>query len=174
MMLKIDYIENLSCTNTKELSKEQFESLIDRADLDVLARRLESGEWSDEAKRRAPAVLWQASFREHRRTSQNAVPNGLFGLDVDHLPGDPDEAWRRLAEGRTEALGIVLGHKSIGGHGLHVVAQCRPGLRTLAENQLWLAEELQLPYDEKCKDWARCWILAPRRYFYFVDEDLWR
>lgn len=170
--MKMDYIDNLMSKETKPLTHERFITLIHNMDLDTLANRLLSGRADEEEKRKAPAVMWQASYEGNVRQSNCAIPNGLFALDVDNLKEEPDEVWRERIEKRVEELEIVLCHKSIGGHGLHIVALCQENFCTIAENQAWLASQLELPYDEKCKDWARCWILVPHRYIYYLNPEI--
>lgn len=157
------------------LTEQKFNELLDSKEIADLARGLADGTKTADDKKRGAAVCWQCSYRDGKRSNENAIPNGLFGIDIDakdfYAGDDPDKLWERIKP-HIDDLGIVVVHRSISGNGMHIVALCRPGFTTIAENQAWLAQYLHTGYDTACHDWARCFILAPRDYFYFVDNDI--
>lgn len=146
------------------LSRRVFEQLIDAPWLQALCGQIAAGD--KEKKRELPAVMWQATFEGKKRANANAISSGLFQLDVDHA--DPDEIWARVRP-RLEELGIYVVHKTASREGIRIVAKCRPGFRTLLENQLWLAGQIEVKPDTACKDFARLGFVCQRSYFYHYN-----
>ena len=122
-----------------------------------------------ELKKRLPIITWQASF-PHRRLNAEAVPSGLFMLDVDHVD-KPGELWNSIV-GRREELGIVFASKTSSQHGLRIVARCRPEFTTIAQCQEWLAKEINVEPDPACKDWARPSYVVPSEFWYYINAAL--
>ena len=152
-------------------------------------------------KRLLPAVTWQSCFDGKLRTDANAKPTGLFCIDVDihHEPQFKDicqqngieaayawaekEAqdramrWARMQKEEDsglwnhEPLGIVAIHISPSGTGVHVIAVCDEGCKTIAENQQRLARILETSYDVVCKDWARIYFVTPLSDWTYLDLD---
>lgn len=125
-----------------------------------------------ELKKQLPIITWQASF-PGRRVANEAVPSGLFMLDIDDID-NPFEMWNGICR-RTEELGIVVAHATPSRRGLRLVAKCRKEFKTIAECQQWLAEQLHLEkFDAVCKDWARASYAVPADYvFYMNGQALW-
>lgn len=121
-------------------------------------------------KRSLPLVTWQASFPNGIRKNSEAVPSGLFMLDIDHVDR-PRELWNRIEPRRGE-LGIVFSSMTPSTKGLRVVAECREEYTTLAQCQEWLAGEMGTPYDAVCKDMARASFLTHESYIYYMDWTL--
>jgi len=156
---------------------------------------------SEVYKIQLPAVTWQARFGGKLRNDSNAQPTGMFCLDVDihHEPEFKDvlmskgkdaaiawaeegarvcaECWalRQKEEdsdfSQIGNLGILGIHISPSGTGVHVIANCHPSCKTIAENQARLARLLGTSYDEVCKDWARIFFLTPREDWTYLDLD---
>lgn len=143
-----------------------FLSTIEEPSMTACAVRIAAG--STALRRQMPAVTWQAFFPSGRREGGDAVPNGLFVLDIDRVE-DPDALWRRIVPRRRE-LGIRIAHKTLSTHGMRLVAECQPACETLEENQLWLATELEAEAYTKCKEWTRLSTLVPKHYFYLLDD----
>ena len=120
-----------------------------------------------ELKKQLPVVTWQAFF-EGRRVSKEAIPSGLFMLDIDHVE-DPYDLYSKKIAGRSKELGIVFAGMTASTHGLRLVAKCLPTLHSIEECQRWLASNLKVECDEVCKDWARCSFLVHESYTYFMD-----
>lgn len=125
----------------------------------------------DELKKKLPVITWQAWFDKARKNAE-AHPNGLFMLDVDHLKEPPETVYAQKIAGKIDLLGIVAVHKTISCQGLRVVAFLNPNLKTLAENQRWLARNLMLENDEACKDWARSSFIVPFDYFMYLKAEI--
>ena len=120
-------------------------------------------------KKRLPIVTWQAYFPNGSRKNAEAVPSGLFMLDIDHVD-EPNQVYLNKVAGRIDELGIMVVHKTPSTKGLRIVALCRPEFKTIAENQQWMAAQLGLAeYDEACNDLARASYLVPEQYFYYRD-----
>lgn len=157
------------CLSVKDipqpLGRERFEQLVRVPWLKELADKIAAGDL--EAKRRLPAATWQASYGGYRRADENAVPSGLFALDVDHIE-DPRALFDSFAE-RIEELGIYIVHKTPSCKGLRVVAACRKEFATIMEHQAWLAKEIGVEHDACTKDWARLSFLVPEDYFYYYN-----
>ena len=127
-----------------------------------------------ELKKGLPVVTWQSYFPS-KRLAKEAEPSGLFMLDIDHV----DDPWKLYSERMCNSdikreLGIVFIGKTASCHGLRIVAKCRPGLKTIADCQRWLASNLKVDYDGVCKDWARCSFLVHDSYTYYMDaQGIW-
>lgn len=125
-----------------------------------------------ELKKRLPVITWQASF-EGKRLAKEAMPSGLFMLDIDHID-NPFKMYSEVVTSRIKELGIVYVGKTASCHGLRIVAKCLPTLTTLADCQKWLASNLKVEYDDVCKDFARCSFLVHDSYTYYMDaKTIW-
>ena len=97
------------------------------------------------AKKRLPAVMWQASFGGGTRSNKNAIPSGLYMLDLDHLEGNTAKIASEQIVPHIKECGICLIHTTPSGHGLRVVArmmQAQSAFKTISEFQVWLAEKI--------------------------------
>ena len=120
-------------------------------------------------KKRLPIITWQAYFPNGRRKNNEAVPSGLFMLDIDHVD-EPNKLYYTKITSRIDELGIMVVHKTPSTKGLRIVAKCRPEFTSIAENQQWMANELGLEeFDEACNDLARASYIVPEDYFYYRD-----
>lgn len=156
---------DLFCNATDNQSMIQIAALI--------AKAVKAGnrDQKDKLKKKLPIVTWQAWF-ENERKNNEAHPNGLYMLDVDHLKELPEKVYAQKIAGRLKELQIVLVHKTISCEGIRIVAKCRKGFNTIVDNQRWLANELGLEMDEACKDWARSSFLVPYNYFLYHDATI--
>lgn len=159
---EVDFITNSFDTTPKPLYDEgHLEQLMLQPSVEVDVRNIREGH--DEAKRYLPAVVWGGHFLHGRRRQGDVASSGLFCQDVDHVADCPDEVRRYYADhfgGREEELGIVFAHVSPSGTGLHVVCLCQMGLRSIADNQAWLASVTCSEYDPVCKDMGRIFYLS--------------
>jgi len=147
------------------LTREVFETVIDSLVVKEICALVAQGD--KEAKKRLPAATWMAHFKEGSKRDRNlAAPSPFVALDIDHVP-QPDEMARRIVA-LAQELSIFIVHKTPSLEGLRVVA-LRKGEMSIEENQAWLAERLQTPYDPVCKDLGRLFFLVPREYFYLYD-----
>lgn len=127
----------------------------------------ENKEKRSELKKKLPVITWQAYF-EGRRLNKNAIPSGLFMLDIDHVE-DPHALYSEKVASRIKELGIVYVGKTASCHGLRIVAKCLPTLHTLEECQRWLASNLKIEFDGVCKDFARCSFMVHDSYTYYMN-----
>jgi hypothetical protein len=128
-------------------------------------------------KRQLPFITWQASFKDHRRSNANAIPSGLFMLDVDKVENMDDFRQNVIAPAIQNAkqLGIVAIHLTPSQHGFHFIAKCPQGVTTLEGCQRWLTAQLGImTYDETCKDFARGSFAVPLAAYDYLDPvGLW-
>lgn len=125
------------------------------------------------AKKRLPAVMWQASFNGKARKNENAIPSGLYMLDLDHLEGNTAQIASTFMS-KVNECGIMLIHTTPSGHGLRVVARmmAAQGFSTIGEYQLWLAAQLGFApeqVDTATHDLARMSFVPPENYVHFMD-----
>ena len=125
------------------------------------------------AKKRLPAVMWQASFNGKSRKNENAIPSGLYMLDLDHLEGNTAQIASTFMS-KVNECGIMLIHTTPSGHGLRVVARmmAAQGFSTIGEYQLWLAAQLGFKpeqVDTATHDLARMSFVPPENYVHFMD-----
>ena len=128
-----------------------------------------------ELKTQLPVVTWQATFDGRRRLNKYARPSGLFIVDLDHIDGDPHEFYDKLTT--TEAWNaladhVYIVHKTPSTSGLRFVVRFFNTAASIAENQKYFCESLQLDYDSVTKDWARCSFLVPFCYFYYINQNI--
>ena len=160
----------------RECTYEEYLRVSQDADLLKLCNLIACEEDADkrgELKKGLPVITWQAYF-PGRRVSKEAVPSGLFMLDIDHVD-NPFEVYSKQICSRIKELGIVYVGKTASGHGLRVVAKCLPTLHTLEECQRWLSSNLKVEFDGVCKDWARCSFMVHDSYTYYMDaKAIWQ
>ena len=125
------------------------------------------------AKKRLPAVMWQATFNGKARKNENAEPSGLYMLDLDHLEGNTAQIASTFMA-KVDECGIMLIHTTPSGHGLRVVARmmAAQGFSTIGEYQLWLAAQLGFApeqVDTATHDLARMSFVPPENYVHFMD-----
>ena len=130
-------------------------------------REAETAEDRQRIKKGLPIITWQASF-PNRRVNAEAVPSGLFMLDIDHID-NPSQLYIDKVAGHHAEYGIKCVHVTPSGKGLRIVALCRSEFKTLEECQRWLAEKLGVEFDEACKDWARASYIPWYNDIIFLD-----
>ncbi len=169
--MKFDFLTSLTSL-PQELTASEFERLTHAAETQELIDRFRAGD--EKAKRRLPAVTWQASFGGKPRRDANAEPSGLFMLDIDHLEAVALDALATQAVAEAVRLGIYVVHTTPSGAGLRIVAATRPDWGvTIAEQQARLAAELGLAsYDACTKDWARLSFLVPAGCFHLLRKEV--
>lgn len=127
------------------------------------------------AKKRLPAVMWQASFGGGTRSNKNAIPSGLYMLDLDHLEGNTAKIASEQIVPHIKECGICLIHTTPSGHGLRVVArmmQAQSAFKTISEFQVWLAEKIGFKaadVDAATHDMARMSFVPPENYVHYID-----
>lgn len=124
----------------------------------------------DELKRQLPAFCFHASFSDHRRHNQSAVPSGLVSLDLDDIES-PAEFFARLRD-KALALGLLLAYVTPSTHGLKLVFRVPSDSRTIEEAQERLAAELGIGsyHDAVCHDMARMAFATPASYILYRED----
>jgi hypothetical protein len=111
-----------------------------------------------------------ASFNNGTRKAEDAVPSGLYFLDIDEK-GLTEQLWKKVHdENLIEAFRIVYFAESAGG-GTHIWAWRTPGL-SIEEDIQRLASRLGVGYDSHVTDLARCCFMVSERYVKFLDETI--
>jgi hypothetical protein len=107
------------------------------------------------------------SFNNGTRKAEDAVPSGLFFLDIDEK-GLTEQLWQKVQdENLIEAFRIVYFAESAGG-GTHIWAWRTPGL-SIEEDIQKLASRLGVSYDSHVTDLARCCFMVSEQYVKLLD-----
>ncbi len=108
-----------------------------------------------------------ASFKNGTRKAEDAVPSGLFFLDIDEK-GLTEALWNKVREERLiQEFRIVYFAESAGG-GTHIWAWRTPGL-SIEEDIQRLASRLGVSYDSHVTDLARCCFMVSEQYVRLLD-----
>ncbi len=171
--MKIEIFNNVRCSTGVVCTSSLFVSQTDSDNVRQCAKRLQDESLSQNEKQSIksqmlPVITWQASYKGDRRSNKNAIPSGLYMLDIDHCENEM-EAIIAKAKGMREELDIVYIGRSISGKGVRIVAECQPQFSTIKECQEWLSSMLEVVYDPACKDWARASYLVPMEYIHYFD-----
>ena len=115
-----------------------------------------------------------SSFKNGVRKAEDAVPSGLFFLDIDEK-GLTEQLWNKVREENLiEEFRIVYFAESAGG-GTHIWAWRTPGF-SIEEDIQKLASRLGVSYDSHVTDLARCCFMVSEQYVKLLDpvvfEDL--
>lgn len=174
--MKFSYFSSPKASHGVECTYDQYLQAANDPKLLQLCNEIAMVEDKDmrgELKKRLPVITWQAYF-PGKRLAKEAIPSGLFMLDIDHVD-NPFELYSKQIASRTKELGIVYVGKTASTHGLRIVAKCLPTLHSLEECQKWLASNLKVEYDGVCKDFARCSFLVHDSYTYYMDaKAIWQ
>ena len=121
-----------------------------------------------ERKKELPVWLPLAqSFNNGTRKAEDAVPSGLFYLDIDEK-GLTEQLWQKVQdENLIEEYRIVYFAESAGG-GTHIWAWRTPGA-TIEEDIQKLASRLGVSYDSHVTDLARCCFMVSEKYVKLLD-----
>ena len=121
-----------------------------------------------ERKKELPVWLPLAqSFNNGTRKAEDAVPSGLFFLDIDEK-GLTEQLWQKVQdENLIQEFRIVYFAESAGG-GTHIWAWRTPGL-SIEENIQKLASRLGVSYDSHVTDLARCCFMVSEQYVKLLD-----
>ena len=107
------------------------------------------------------------SFNNGTRKAEDAVPSGLFYLDIDEK-GLTEQLWQKVQEENLiEEYRIVYFAESAGG-GTHIWAWRTPSA-TIEEDIQKLASRLGVSYDSHVTDLARCCFMVSEKYVKLLD-----
>ena len=170
--MKMDFQESLNSL-PQPLTLERWTEMTHSEAVNKAVADFQHGDAA--AKKRLPAVTWQASFAGKRRSNANAIPSGLYMLDLDHLEGNTAQIFTERIMPHVRDCGILLVHTTPSGHGLRVVARMQraQSFPTIREFQLWLAAQLGFKAEEVdlcTKDMARLSFVPPEPYVHFLDQ----
>lgn len=168
----ICYCEKLNDA-PKQLTLKKWNEMIDSPRVKSLVTGVRNGKAG--VKKELPAVMWHASFNGKRRAIENAIPSGLYMLDIDHIEEDVRALVKEKVMPHIEDCGIMVVHVTPSGKGLRIVARMlrSNGFATIAEHQRWLAERLGFKeYDAVTKDLARMSFVVTRDDVIYFDEKL--
>lgn len=124
-----------------------------------------------EMKKQLPAISWQASFDGQKRSNKNAVPSGLYMLDIDHTDEKTQEVINKALELREEFHIVYIGH-SVSYKGVRIVAKMPDGCTSIEEAQKSLSEAMGVEYDAACKDMARLSFMVPEDFVSYLDQSI--
>ncbi len=124
-----------------------------------------------ELKRHLPGITWQASFQGKKRSNQNAVPSGLYMLDIDHTDEKTNEVINQALKLRDEYQIVYIGH-SVSFMGVRIVAKMPDGCVSIDEAQKKLSDALGVEYDSACKDMARLSFMVPDEFVSYLDQSI--
>ena len=103
-----------------------------------------------------------ACFNNGTRKAADAVPSGLYFLDIDEK-GLTEQLWKKVQdENLIEEFRIVYFAESAGG-GTHIWAWRTPGL-SIEDDIQKLASRLGVSYDSHVTDLARCCFMVSEQY----------
>ena len=157
----------------QRLTLDNWNEMIDSPRVKELIAAYRNGDGN--AKKDLPAVMWHASFNGKRRAIENAIPSGLYMLDIDHLEVDIRALVNEKVMPHIDDCGIMVIHITPSGKGLRIVARMLKsnGFATIAEHQKWLADKLGFDnYDAVTKDLARMSYAVTRNDVIYFDEKL--
>ena len=173
--MKFEQFERIDEVHGKRCTQQLFMATINSKRVVDTCMKIAAEEDHDKQgvlKRELPAVTWVASYGGKTRAAKNAIPSGLYMVDIDNIL-NPDEVWRTIEAKGIEWLGIKAAHKTPSTKGLRVVLQNREGLDTVVANQEWFyAQFPEIEFDRKVKDMARGSYLVPESYFYYLDQNM--
>lgn len=173
--MKFSIFDNVKARNGRICDLETFLRVCSSTEVAAIAKYLQTetdDEKRAEAKRGLPAITWQASF-SGTRNNNNAVPSGLFMLDIDHTDDKTQEIINKCV-GIAQDTGIVLVSRSISGKGVRVVAECSDNFDNIADCQKDLAEKIGVEFDGACKDFARLSFCVPESYISYLDQSIFQ
>ena len=106
-------------------------------------------------------------FTNGTRKAEDAVPSGLYFLDIDEK-GMTEQLWQKVQDEKLiEKFRIVYFAESAGG-GTHIWAWRTPG-STIEEDIQKLASRLGVSYDSHVTDLARCCFMVSEQYVKLLD-----
>lgn len=128
-------------------------------------------EYIAKEKVRLPVICWQSSFKENYRKDANAIPSGLFMVDIDHTTKETMAAMIVKAKALAEELKVVyIGETPK--YGVRIVAECYPQCANIAECQKLVFDKLEIAEEHRdtcCVDWARCSFMVPTQLIHYLD-----
>jgi|GEM_PF-580270 len=189
----LSYVNSVSDTNPKPLTRDVLESLLDNpSKQELLNEYRASGD--EEKKKLLSAITFNGMFCEERRqqrlqaltpeqqknskkrAAEDFLPSGLYGIDID-TKGRPEELLEEVKGIIREQLGIApeqiiaMAYRTPG-MGLRVVVARAKGLTLAEEQRKWQTLLQGMDVDEACKDMGRLYFLTSREDLLYINHDL--
>ena len=108
-----------------------------------------------------------ASFNKGTRKAEDAVPSGLFFLDIDEK-GLTEQLWKKVQDENLIAECHIVYFAESAGGGTHIWAWRTQGA-TIEEDIQRLASRLGVPYDPHVTDLSRCCFMVSEQYVKLLD-----
>ena len=189
----LSYVNSVSDTNPKPLTRDVLESLLDNpSKQELLNEYRASGD--KEKKNQLSAITFNGMFSDERRqqrlqaltpeqrkdakmrTAEDFLPSALYGIDID-TKGRPEELLEEVKSIIREQLGIepeqiiAMAYRTPG-MGLRVVVARAKGLTLPEEQRKWQTLLHGMDVDEACKDMGRLYFLTSREDLLYINYDL--
>ena len=189
----LSYVNSVSDTNPKPLTRDLLESLLDNPSKQELLNQYRA--FGDEEKKKLlSAITFNGMFCEERRqqrlqaltpeqqknskkrATEDFLPSGLYGIDID-TKGRPEELLEEVKSIIREQMGIdpeqiiAMAYRTPG-MGLRVVVARAKGLTLAEEQRKWQTLLHGMDVDEACKDMGRLYFLTSREDLLYINYDL--
>ena len=189
----LSYVNSVSDTNPKPLTRDLLESLLDNPSKQELLNQYRA--FGDEEKKKLlSAITFNGMFCEERRqqrlqaltpeqqknskkrAAEDFLPSGLYGIDID-TKGRPEELLEEVKSIIREQMGIdpeqiiAMAYRTPG-MGLRVVVARAKGLTLAEEQRKWQTLLHGMDVDEACKDMGRLYFLTSREDLLYINYDL--
>ena len=189
----LSYVNSVSDTNPKPLTRDVLESLLDNpSKQELLNEYRASGD--EERKKLLSAITFNGMFCEERRqqrlqaltpeqqknskkrAAEDFLPSGLYGIDID-TKGRPEALLEEVKSIIREQMGIepeeiiAMAYRTPG-MGLRVVVARAKGLTLAEEQRKWQTLLHGMDVDEACKDMGRLYFLTSREDLLYINHDL--
>lgn len=173
--MTFDIFESKNAQHGEVCTLEKFRAVINSDRVVRLCRDIAGyvgqHEEQNKLKVQLPCITPMATFGGKGHKKANAIPSGLYMLDIDSID-DPEACWQHINEKHSvEELQVVLAHKTPSLHGLRIVCRGRKEFTTIAENIEWFKSLYpEIVFDKVVKDISRCSFLVPGSYIFYLDE----
>ena len=163
-------IANSFSGKPRKASMAAYRQLLAKNHVDEILLDVKQNNRLDRKKELPVWLPLAASFNNGTRKAEDAVPSGLFFLDIDEK-GLTEQLWQKVQdENLIERFRIVYFAESAGG-GTHIWAWRTPGA-TIEEDIQRLASRLGVSYDSHVTDLARCCFMVSEQYVKLLDTEV--
>ena len=151
----------------RKASMAAYRQLLAKNHVDEILQDVKQNKNLDRKKELPVWLPLAQCFNNGTRKAEDAVPSGLFFLDIDEK-GLTEQLWQKVQdENLIEEFRIVYFAESAGG-GTHIWAWRTPG-STIEEDIQKLASRLGVSYDSHVTDLARCCFMVSEQYVKLLD-----
>lgn len=175
--MNFDYFNRVNHTKGFPCTLDAFLNICSDSTVLAIAKRMltcKDKEERSKLKKQLPVITWQASYKDHVRKNANAIPSGLYIIDVDNVGIDEmkaitDKALSIKSEEKIVYIGYSISHQ-----GVRLVAETDGRFSTIEDYQKHLSEVLNVVYDSACKDFARASYCVPDAYVIYLDQSIFQ